>query len=173
MKNGAIVEIVDVVNLYPIAVDARRWELFDQVFTADAKADFGGGARWQDRAALKRDFAIVHTPFDATMHTTTNHKVNVRGDEANCISYVHGRFIRDVPGGNLFESGGWYDDVLVRTPEGWRISSRTCRMVWAAGNPVVLQTMPGVTGEQQLDSLSRAAAAGTVAYLQSLSQGGA
>ena len=169
MRSDDVIEIIQVVNLYAIAVDTRRWELFDQVFTADAQTDFGGGARWQDRAQLKRDFAFVHEPFDATLHVTTNHQVVVRDDAANCISYVHGRFIRQVPGGNMFESGGWYDDRLVRTPAGWRISHRVCRMVWAGGNPVVLQTMPGVTGEQQLDSLSREAAAGTIAYLQRLS----
>ena len=168
MRGDDVIEIISVVNLYPIAVDTRRWDLFDRIFTADTQADFGGGARWTDLASLKRDFAVVHEPFEATQHVTTNHQVT--GDErsANCISYVHGRFIRKVPGGNMFESAGWYDDALVRTPAGWRISVRTCRSVWAGGNPKVLQTMEGVTGEQQMDSLSRDAAAGKLAFLQAL-----
>jgi SnoaL-like domain len=168
MRGDDVMAIISIVNLYPIAVDTRRWDLFDQVFTSDAQTDFGGGARWTDLAALKRDFAVVHEPFQATQHVTTNHQVVGDEREANCISYVHGRFIRQVSGGNMFESAGWYDDVLVRTPAGWRIRSRNCRAVWTGGNPKVLQTMEGVTGEQQLDSLSRDAAAGSIAYLQAL-----
>jgi hypothetical protein len=164
-----ITEVINVINLYPVAVDTRRWELFDRVFTQDVKTDFGGGARWDDLATLKRDFAVVHGPFEATQHFTTNHQVVVKGDIAHCISYVHGRFIRQVPsGGNMFESCGWYDDALVRTGAGWRISMRACRMVWAGGNPVVLQTMPGVTGDQKLDSLDREAANGNIAYIHAL-----
>jgi hypothetical protein len=168
MRSEDIVEIISVVNLYPIAVDTRQWALFDQVFTSDAQTDFGGGAKWTDLASLKRDFAVVHEPFDATQHVTTNHRVSGTEREAACISYVHGRFIRQVPGGSMFESAGWYDDLLVRTPAGWRIKTRNCRSIWAGGNPKVLQTMDGVTGEQQFDSLSRDAAAGKLEFLKAL-----
>ncbi len=161
-----IVQIINVINLYPVAVDTRRWELFDRVFTEDAQTEFGGAARWNDLISLKRDFEIIHRPFEATLHVTTNHQVVVNSDRANCLSYVHGRFIRQVPeGGSMFESVGWYDDFLVRSPAGWRIKVRSCRTVWSGGNPAVLQTMPGVSGEQQLDSLSREAAADRIAHL--------
>jgi hypothetical protein len=166
MHSEDIVAIINVVNLYPVAVDTRRWDLFDEIFTTDIQTDFGGPAAWNDLASLKRDFESVHRPFEATLHVTTNHQVVVNADRANCLSYVHGRFIRKVPeGGNMFESAGWYDDALVRTAAGWRIKKRSCRSVWAGGNPVVLQTVPGISGEQKLDSLSREAAAGTIAYL--------
>jgi hypothetical protein len=169
MHGEDIVAIINIINLYAVAVDALRWDLFDQIFTPDVQANFGGAAGWTDLAALKRDFENVHRPFVATLHVTTNHQVVVDADRANCISYVHGRFIRQVPeGGSLFESAGWYDDMLVRTPAGWRIKARTCRSVWSGGNPAVLQTMPGITGEQQLDSLSRETAAGNVAHLIAL-----
>jgi hypothetical protein len=169
MHSDDVVEIVNVLNLYPVAVDTLRFDLFDRIFTADARVGFGGPAAWEDLASLKRDFEAIHRPFEATLHVTTNHQVVVRGEEAACISYVHGRFIRQVPeGGNMFESAGWYDDQLVRTPAGWRVKVRACRSVWAGGNPVVLQTMPGVSGEQTLDSLSREAAGGNIAYLRAL-----
>lgn len=167
MPSQDIVEIINVINLYPVAVDAQRWELFDRIFTADAETNFGGGAKWTDLASLKRDFAAIHEPFEATLHFTSNHQVTIDGDTASCISYVRGQFIRDVgPGGNMFESTGWYDDQLVRTPAGWRIRVRACRSVWAGGNPQVLNTQPGVTGEQQMDSLAREARAGRVRHLQ-------
>ncbi|MGB8363118.1 MAG: nuclear transport factor 2 family protein [Rhizomicrobium sp.] len=169
MLSDDVIEIINLINLYPVAVDTLRLDIFDRIFTEDIQTDFGGPAGWNDLASLKRDFEIIHRPFEATLHVTTNHQIVVSGDRANCISYVHGRFIRQVPqGGNMFESCGWYDDRLVRTPKGWRIKVRSCRTVWCGGNPVVLQTMPGVSGEQKLDSLSREAAAGRIAHLSAL-----
>lgn len=166
MCSEDIIQIINVINLYPLAVDTRRWDLLDRVFTQDAHTEFGGPARWNDLISLKRDFEIIHRPFEATLHVTTNHQVVVNGDSASCLSYVHGRFIREVPeGGSMFESGGWYDDLLVRTPAGWRIKMRSCHTVWSGGNPAVLQTMPGVSGELQRESPGREAAAGRIAHL--------
>jgi hypothetical protein len=153
--------VVNCLNLYALAVDSQCWDLFDQVFTEDVVADFGGAATWADRASLKEAFAMIHAPFDATQHVTTNHHVTINGERASCVSYVHGRFIRPVPeGGSMFESTGWYEDSLVRTPGGWRIRQRRCRMQWWGGNPAVLETMPGVKVEHVLNSLKADARSG-------------
>ena len=117
---------------------------------------------------------MIHAPFHATQHATRGHHVAGEGDRATCLSYVLGRFIREVPGGdNMFESAGWYDDELVRTDGGWRISRRICRMVWWGGNPAVLETAPGVKVEHVLDSLCAEAKAGRVGHLRSLAARGA
>lgn len=169
MDSPEIAAIVNVVNLYPIAVDSQRWELFDGVFTEDAKTDFGGPAVFEGREAIKQVFDAIHAPFEATQHATRGHHVAVDGDRATCLSYVHARFIRTVgEGGNMFESAGWYDDRLVRTPDGWRISLRTCRTLWSGGNPAVLQTTPDVHVEQVFDSLRGEAAAGRVGHIAAL-----
>ena len=166
-----IAAIVNVVNLYPIAVDSLQWDLFDHVFTEDVHADFGGQAVWDGLAPLKQVFEVIHAPFHATQHATRGHHVAVDGDSATCLSYVHGLFIREVPeGDNMFESTGWYDDVLVRTADGWRISSRTCRTVWWGGNPAVLQTSPDVNVEHVLDALSTEAKAGRVGHFKALTR---
>jgi hypothetical protein len=123
-----IVEIINVINLYSVAVDTRRWDLFDRVFTEDAHTDFGGPATWNDLVSLKQAFEIIHRPFEATLHVTTNHQVVVNDDRANCLSYVHGRFIREVSHSrSMFESLGWYDDLPVRSPLGWRIKKSACQ----------------------------------------------
>ena len=36
-----IVQIINVINLYPVGLDTRRWDLFDRVFTDDAHTEFG------------------------------------------------------------------------------------------------------------------------------------
>lgn len=161
--------VVATINMYAFVVDAQQWDLFGRVFCSDVKADFGGGAVWQDLESLKRDFITIHTPFDSTQHITTNHVISIKDEQASCLSYVHGRFIRQVAeGDNLFECTGWYDDKLVFTESGWRIKERVCRTVWAGGNPLVLATMAGVTGEQLLDSLKVEAAMGRINFLNAI-----
>lgn len=163
----AIASITNLVNLYAVAVDTQRWVLFDQVFTPDVAADFGGPAAWTGLDPLKQAFAAIHAPFRATMHVTTNHHVAAAGERATCLSYVHGRFFRDVAeGGDMFESGGWYDDELRLTGHGWRIARRACRTTWWGGNPLVLQTSPEVNVEHALHSLRDEAAGGRLGHLR-------
>jgi hypothetical protein len=169
MEALEIAAIVNVVNLYPVAVDTQMWALFDHVFTENVHVDFGWPAVWDELGTLKLAFDAIHAPFAATQHATRGHHVVVDGDRATCLSYVLGRFIREVPGGgNMFESAGWYDDALVRTPAGWRIGRRTCRMLWWGGNPAVLQTSPAVPVEPMLDSLVAEARAARLDHLRSL-----
>ena len=166
MEAQDVAAIVNVTNLYPIAVDSQRWDLLDQVFTDDAKTDFGGPAVFEGRENIKQVFDAIHAPFEATQHATRGHHVSVDGDQATCLSYVHAMFIREVgEGGNMFESTGWYDDELVRTAAGWRIAKRTCRTLWSGGNPAVLQTTPDVHVEQVFHSLRTEAKAGRLSHL--------
>ena len=169
MSAQDITEVVNLINLYPVAVDTQTWALFDRVFTVDASTDFGGGAVFVGLETIKQVFDAIHAPFDATQHVTTNHQVVISGDRATCLSYVHGRFIRAVAeGGSMFESAGWYDDALVRTPQGWRIRARNCRTVWWGGNPAVLQTTPDVHVETALNSPRAEARAGRLGHVAAL-----
>jgi hypothetical protein len=167
MSSDDTSNIINQVNLYPVAVDSLNFDLFDEIFAQDAHVDFGGPAQWNDLVSLKRDFLAIHEPFRATQHKTGNHRVTVNGGQANCFAYVHACFVRDVgEGGNIFEVRGWYDDTLARTADGWRITRRIARNICATGNEKVLQTMPGVTVDLVFDALSVEARAGRVAYLE-------
>jgi hypothetical protein len=162
-------EIINIINLYGLAVDTQRWELFDRIFTADVDADYSEPAHWRDLETFKRDFAAYHDPFDGTQHVMTNHLVNVDGDEAQAITYGHWRLLREeAGGGGMWEGNGWYDDVLVRTRNGWRISQRACRIIWWGGNPLVNETTPGVKFALPVTALRREGDAGKVRLLHSL-----
>lgn len=63
-------EIGEILNLYGLALDAHRWDLFDRVFTEDVVAEFGpagqlGGA-WpssNDRSRSSiRHWTATNTP---------------------------------------------------------------------------------------------------------------
>lgn len=169
MQADDLVAITNTVSLYPVAVDTRQWTLFDKVFTRDCVVDFGGPAKFEGLEALKLVFDAIHRPFKATQHFTSNHQIHVSGTGATCLSYVRGVFVREMPdGGDMFESTGWYDDVLVLGGGGWLISRRVCRMSWWGGNGDVLRTSPEAGPPAETDSLHTEAENGRLTHLRSL-----
>jgi hypothetical protein len=162
-----VVAITQLVNLYGLAVDSQQWELFDTIFTADVDADYGASTRWTDLAQFKSDFAAFHDPFDSTQHTMSTHVVRVDGDRAHSFCNGGWRLVRNAAeGGPLWDGTGWYDDALVRTPDGWRITSRVCRITWWTGNPAVNETVAGTKFDLTTTVLRREAAAGRVRVLK-------
>lgn len=160
-----LIQITNVLNLYAVALDSHRYDLFEKVFTPDVRIDFGGGAAWTSRAALESGFKAIHAVFAATQHIVSGHAIEVDGDRARSLSYVNARFMRDIDGKRaVFDSTGWYDDALIRTPEGWRIKDRVSRMVSATGEHRVMQAMPDVDTDFKLKSLAAEAEAGRVAF---------
>ncbi|GAB3109578.1 nuclear transport factor 2 family protein [Aestuariicella hydrocarbonica] len=133
------VEIIDVINLYGVALDSHAWDVLDEVFTEDTHADFGpAGAVWNSVAALKFAFKDFHETLTNHMHTMTGSCIHVDGDTAYALTYGDWLLSRDTAeGGPDWVGRGWYDDVLVRTDKGWRISSRVCRLISWTGNPNV------------------------------------
>jgi SnoaL-like domain len=161
-----ITTITNLLNLYGLAMDTQRWDLFDEIFTPNVDADYGPTSHWRDLATFKRDFAVFHDPLDSTQHAIVNHIIDVRGDVANAFTYGTWRLIRKgVEGGDLWEGTGWYDDELVRARDGWLVRSRTCRIVRWWGNPLVNETIPGVKFELKSLVLRREAEAGRVHFL--------
>jgi ketosteroid isomerase-like protein len=161
------VRIVAVINLYAVALDSHRYDLFDRVFARDARTDFGGGAAFEGRDALVEAFKAIHAPFHATQHIISGHSVTVTGDAAFCLSYVHAYFTRRINGQLcVFDSTGWYDDRLVRQADGWRIGHRISRMVTANGDHRVMQAMPGIDVDFKLLSLGEEAEQGRIEFLK-------
>jgi hypothetical protein len=165
MNADDFAQIVNMVNLYAVATDSRRYELFEHIFTDDVHLDFGAGAALDGLDILIPAYRGIHAVFSATQHMTSGHVVQVDGDRACCFSYVTGRFRRALDDGEgLFESTGWYDDTLIRTGRGWRIRERISRMVSYQGDIRVMQAMPDVDTNYALVSLFSEADAGRIAF---------
>ncbi len=168
-------EIVEKLNLYALAVDAQRWDLFDRIFTSHCDADFGGSAHWNDLEQFKSDFGAFHAPFDATQHMMMNHQVSIIDhDNAHSLTYGSWRLIRHAAADNdgngpLWDGTGWYDDEWIRTHGGWRIAKRVCRVIWFTGNPVVKETIEGVSFDTVLDSLRTEGREGRLSFLTAIS----
>lgn len=166
MTDNDVVAITRLVNLYGLAVDSQRWDLFDHIFTPDVNADYGATSHWTDRERFRSDFAAFHAPFDSTQHTMSTHVVYVDGDHAHSFCNGGWRLVRAAAGDNpVWDGTGWYDDALERTRDGWRIRRRRCRITWWTGNPLVNDTISGVRFDLSTTVLRRDAQAGRVGVL--------
>jgi hypothetical protein len=169
MFDTDVVAITQLVNLYGLAVDSQRWGLFDRVFTPEVDADYGATSHWTDLERFKSDFDEFHRTFDSTQHTMSTRVIEVDGDKAHSLCNGGWRLLRSAAGDHpLWDGTGWYDDVLIRTPAGWRISHRRCRITWWTGNPLVNETVPGVKFDLGTTALRGEAEAGRVGILAAL-----
>jgi len=121
------IEIDDLLIRYTVAIDTKDWELLDTVFTPDAVVDYttSGGIKG-DYPEVRAWLAKALAAFEMTQHLISNSVVRVDGDTATARTMVFNPMgTNDGKGGlDLFYVGAWYDDKLVRTPEGWRIAER-------------------------------------------------
>lgn len=122
-------EIQQLLVDYSTAIDQRRFDDLDQVFTPDAYIDYramgGIDGRYPE---VKAWLAQVLPNFPAYAHLVGNFDVRIDGDTASsrtlCFNPMAlGGSDEDHPKRVLF-CGLWYDDLFVRTPDGWRMSRR-------------------------------------------------
>ncbi len=141
------VAISDVVHAYATGLDRRDWKLFRSIFTDTIEMDFASvGLRvgLYDADDWVRDAARLFAGFAATQHTSTNHRHDVRGDDATCMSNMQAEhFVAREPndglaeGANRWTIGGYYTNELVRTADGWKLAKVTLIVTWQTGNPEV------------------------------------
>jgi len=130
------IEIDDLLVRYTKAIDDKDWALLDTVFLPDADVDYttSGGIKGkypEVRAWLDKALAA----FPITIHAITNSTIELEGDRATGKTLVNNPMV--IPGENgqqtRFTVWAWYEDELVRTPDGWRIAKRFEREVFMDG----------------------------------------
>ena len=130
-------EINDLLTRYTTAIDNQNWELLDTVFTPDAGVDYtssGGIAGTYPEA--RKWLSEVLPIFSATLHYISNSTVELDGDRAHAKTYVWNPMHMKLGDGSdhSFTVGGFYEDEIVRTPEGWRIARRHEQQVLMEGS---------------------------------------
>ena len=132
-------EITELCYRYGLALDSRDWPALAACFTPDARAHYTGLPSAAGYQAIEDTCRAVLTPLSATQHLISNVVVRPDGDKARASCYLQAQHVRTgTEGGDNFIIAGRYDDELVRTPGGWRISERRLDILWTAGNPAVL-----------------------------------
>ncbi len=119
-------EIQDLITAYCHAIDLRDWAALDAVFVPDADIDYSATGGIRGKLAEIKPFLEATLPlFKSTQHFVTNPLIRIDGNTATARSLLFNpvTMARDTGDHTLF-IGAWYVDEFVRTPQGWRISSR-------------------------------------------------
>lgn len=117
-------DILDCLLRYATAIDSRQWALFRDVFTADAHLDYGEIGQWRGADEVMVFMEQAHAGARQTLHRLTNQVIAVDGESARARTYVDAYILVGDDGAGV-NAVGIYDDELVKTDAGWRISLRT------------------------------------------------
>lgn len=114
-------EINELLARYCHALDQKNWEAFQAIFLPDAILDFTafGGPKGSP-GELQEFFTPILSSLASTQHTVSTIKIDLAGDKAAARSAAIVPMTAKTPEGkeSTFVSGLWYEDNLVRTPEG-------------------------------------------------------
>jgi hypothetical protein len=124
-----------VLTRYARAVDTRDWDLFRTCFTADVVADYGDLGSWNDIEALSSFMIEAHLGMGPTQHRLTNFLIEIDGDSANVVTYVHAVTVLASGPDDWFDTVGTYEDHLVRQSGSWHIARRTFRTTRVIASP--------------------------------------
>lgn len=122
-------EIQQLLIDYSTAIDQRRFDDLDAVFTPDAYIDYrvSGGidGRFADVKAWLKE---VLPNFPAYYHMLGNVDVRISGDTATSRAICFNPMVMGGDNGQnsaqIYFVGIWYVDEFVRTAQGWRMSRR-------------------------------------------------
>jgi hypothetical protein len=121
-------EIADVVIRYSHGLDQRIWSEWDLAFTPDAVIDFYfWGLEPCSPAELRERFSAHDATRISGQHLVHNQLIWLDGDTARSqVEFDFTTLARsDTPGyATRNRGGGRYEDDLVRTTGGWRITRR-------------------------------------------------
>jgi 3-phenylpropionate/cinnamic acid dioxygenase small subunit len=115
-----ILAIHQLIAEYSHVVDGRRWDDLPKIFTADGIFD-AASAGYPLVQGLENLRRHMETATHPVAHYVTN--IVVKPVDDNLVETA-GMIIAPWPDGQT-STGGVYRDVIVRTPEGWRLKRRT------------------------------------------------
>jgi hypothetical protein len=121
MEMRDILEIQQLMALYGHAVDASDQSMFPSVFTEDAVFDARatGWGLFEGREAIAAWFGLGKPPHPPSHHMTNAHVYEAGGETRVRSKWL----IIDRRSGGVVS--GDYDDIVVRTAQGWRIKCRS------------------------------------------------
>ncbi|MFN3257838.1 MAG: nuclear transport factor 2 family protein [Ilumatobacter sp.] len=145
------ISITRAVHEFAYGIDTRDWALYRSIF-ADGPIDFdyssyhGRPGSSMDADAWVANVRPLFDGLDATQHSMSNPLVDVDGDTARCRMYMQAAHFlwRDdllAETGSAeseFTIGGYYDDRLVRTASGWKLTAVTLTVFWRRGNAAIM-----------------------------------
>ena len=129
-------EITALLHRYARAVDAKDWELYRSVFTADAHIDYSSATPIVGNPDEVVDMlAAGFATIPMAMHYITNiETLESSGDSATVRAMFYNPM--QLPGlAHLSYCGGYYHHQLIRTPDGWRSRHLREEILWFVNGP--------------------------------------
>jgi 3-phenylpropionate/cinnamic acid dioxygenase small subunit len=122
-------EISQLMIDYSTAIDQRRFDDLDAVFTPDAYIDYRVSGGIDGRfPEVKAWLASVLPNFPAYYHMLGNVDIRLDGDTATSRAVCFNPMVMGGDAGQnsaqIYFVGIWYVDAFVRTPQGWRMARR-------------------------------------------------
>ena len=118
-------EIQQLLIDYSTAIDTRRFDDLDRVFTHDAYIDYRAMGGIDGRfPEVKAWLAQVLPNFPAYAHMLGNFDVRIDGDTASSRTICFNPMVLGGEQNQILYCGLWYEDEFIRTAEGWRMSRR-------------------------------------------------
>jgi ketosteroid isomerase-like protein len=119
--------IQDLIARYAVVVDNHDFDALDSMFTADAVIDFSTFNGPVGTVAEIKAFLAASLPlFTRSQHMMGLPHIELSGDTAKARTSCNNPMISTRSDGStsVWLIGLWYDDDLVRTPDGWQFSAR-------------------------------------------------
>jgi hypothetical protein len=130
--------IQDLMVDYCYAIDNHDWDALDAIFTPDAIIDYTEMVGVKGTPAeIKLFLAASMAAVAASQHIISTSKITITGDTATGKTVCNNPMVL-ADGGHVMFVGLWYRDTFVRTPAGWRISSRYEENCWRYNVPAGL-----------------------------------
>nr|WP_314546036.1 nuclear transport factor 2 family protein [uncultured Massilia sp.] len=132
-------EITDVVTRYGQCIDTHDFETLRSCYTDQIEMDHRPTTNMPRQVFAADEWCrlarLFHTQLDGDEHILIPQSIVVNGDAAACHVLMHANhFKRDTQGGPYQALIGSYDLTLVRTDDGWKISSSVQLVRWSEGN---------------------------------------
>jgi hypothetical protein len=131
-----ILEMQTVLARYATAVDAKRWDLLDEVFVTGSVVDFTGNGGIREFYPAVTDYLeSALASFAVCQHYFMNFLFEVSGDIGSGRFYCFTQMVSLVGEGEeqLLADGGYYDVTFARTDRGWRVTELISSLTWLDG----------------------------------------
>ncbi len=119
-------EIQELLARYSWAMTDKNWDAWQAVFAPDATADYStAGGPVGSPADAAAGLSAMMAAFDIALSQSTNLVVTFESDDVATGRSMY-RMLMRIPGETptYMEAQGEYDDMFVRTADGWRIGRR-------------------------------------------------
>lgn len=136
-------EVYDLSLRYAEGIDRKDWDAFRAIFLPEVRVDFSSFTHRPanpDPIPVEAWVAAVRSTIDgfpATQHLIGNHRITLDGDRGTYTAYVQAQHWVDTD--RWYLVGGWYQNEVARTADGWKLASVTINQTWDAGDRGLLR----------------------------------